>query len=109
MFARLFLSDLFIHGIGGAKYDQLTDAIVQRFFGIETPEFIVATYTAMLPVRRLSVDEDGIRRTSQQLRELTFHPELYVDETDATLSLIEEKRRWIQNECSSGPTAGTAS
>ncbi len=102
MFARLFLSDLFIHGIGGAKYDQLTDAIVQRFLGIETPEFIVATYTAMLPVRRLSVDDDDIRRTSQQLRELTYHPELHVDETDTTLPLIEEKRRWIQAD----PPAG---
>ena len=31
------LSDLFIHGIGGAKYDELTDEIIRRFFGIEPP------------------------------------------------------------------------
>ena len=25
LFARLVLSDMFLHGIGGAKYDQVTD------------------------------------------------------------------------------------
>ena len=39
MFARLVLSDIFIHGIGGAKYDQVTDAIVRRFFAVEPPEY----------------------------------------------------------------------
>jgi hypothetical protein len=95
MFARLFLSDLFIHGIGGAKYDQLTDAIVSRLLGIETPAFLVATYTAMLPVVRPSVDDADLRRTSQQLRELTYHPELHVEENETTRALIDEKRRWI--------------
>jgi hypothetical protein len=98
MFARLMLSDLFIHGIGGAKYDQLTDAIVRRFLGIENPDFLVATYTAMLPVRRISVDETDIRRTVQQLRELTFHPELHVDQTEKTAALIAEKRRLVDTD-----------
>jgi hypothetical protein len=34
MYLRLMVSDLFIHGIGGGKYDQLTDGIVREFFGI---------------------------------------------------------------------------
>ena len=37
MFSRLFASDLFLHGIGGAKYDQLNDEIMRRFFGIAVP------------------------------------------------------------------------
>ncbi len=52
MFARLVLSDVFIHGIGGAKYDQLTDAIVRRFFGVEPPGYLVATATLKLPLPR---------------------------------------------------------
>ena len=40
LFARLFLADLFIHGIGGAKYDELTDAILRRFYGFEPPRFL---------------------------------------------------------------------
>ena len=37
MFARYLLGDLFIHGIGGAKYDELGDEIARGFFGIEPP------------------------------------------------------------------------
>jgi hypothetical protein len=50
LFARLLLSDQFIHGIGGAKYDQLTDAIFERFLGLNPPEFITATATLRLPL-----------------------------------------------------------
>src|SRR5262249_51167700 len=31
LFSRFLLSDLFIHGIGGSKYDELGDAIARRF------------------------------------------------------------------------------
>jgi len=40
MFCRMVLSDIFIHGIGGAKYDQLTDSIAGQFFGAAPPEFM---------------------------------------------------------------------
>ena len=33
MFARFLLGDLFVHGIGGAKYDELGDEIARGFFG----------------------------------------------------------------------------
>ena len=47
--ARLVLGDLFLHGIGGAKYDQLTDAMIARFFGLEPPGFMVLSATLLLP------------------------------------------------------------
>jgi hypothetical protein len=50
LFARLVLGDHFVHGIGGAKYDQLTDAICERFFGLAPPAFITATATVRLPL-----------------------------------------------------------
>ena len=81
MFARLVLSDIFIHGIGGAKYDQLTDAIVRRFFGVEPWEYLVATATLKLPLPRHSIEEADMARIDQMLRELRYHPELYVDAT----------------------------
>ena len=34
LWARLALGDLFIHGIGGAKYDRVTDLLMERFFGL---------------------------------------------------------------------------
>ena len=48
MFCRYLLGDLFIHGIGGAKYDELGDSIAGRFFGIEPPGFLTLSLTAWL-------------------------------------------------------------
>lgn len=49
IFMRLFVTDLFVHGIGGGRYDQIADRIIQRHFGIEPPRFAVSTATMFLP------------------------------------------------------------
>lgn len=49
IFMRLFLTDIFVHGIGGGRYDQIADRIIQRHFGIEPPKFAVSTATMFLP------------------------------------------------------------
>ncbi|MCA9264903.1 MAG: hypothetical protein KDA60_13680 [Planctomycetales bacterium] len=79
LYARLFLSDLFIHGIGGAKYDQITDQITSRFFSLEPPQFVTATATRLLPLPRPAVDHDSLRSLEGLLRDLRFHPELHFD------------------------------
>ena len=48
LFNRLFISDLFIHGLGGAKYDPVTDEIIRGFFKVEPPHFLVASCTLYL-------------------------------------------------------------
>jgi hypothetical protein len=100
--ARLLLGDLFIHGIGGAKYDQLTDRIIEKFFGIEPPGFLVASGTLRLPMASGSSSSE-LRAVRQKLRELEFHPEQFLaDGTGASIadqpevkSQIAEKLRWI--------------
>ena len=62
LFARLFLGDLFLHGIGGAKYDQVTDAIIERFFGLKPPQYMTLTATLRLPIKRAEVTTDDARR-----------------------------------------------
>ena len=108
MFARLFLADVFIHGIGGAKYDQVTDDICQRFFGFSPPGFITLTGTLRLPIVHTSVHPDRQQQLRQALRNLRYHPEVEFDGT--TLSeqdqrqvadLIEQKRLWVQTAKSS--------
>ncbi len=79
MYARLVLSDLFLHGIGGAKYDQLTDQIIRRFFGVEPPEFAILTATCYLPLDLQPIVPADITHTVGRLRELRFHPETAVD------------------------------
>lgn len=75
MYARLVLSDLFIHGIGGAKYDEVTDAIIRRFFGIEPPKYITATATFRLPIERPHVTADDVRASARLLRDVRYRPE----------------------------------
>src|SRR5262249_21162207 len=48
MSAGLMLGGLFLHGIGGAKYDELGDAIAQRFFGFEPPTYFTLSMTLWL-------------------------------------------------------------
>jgi hypothetical protein len=49
MFLRLLLADQFVHGIGGGRYDQVTDRIIARHFGLEPPRFAVTTATMYWP------------------------------------------------------------
>jgi len=101
LWARLVLGDLFIHGIGGAKYDQLTDVLVERFFGLAPPRYLVLSATLHLPIPRERVEPHQEREIRQKLRELTYHPEEFIDGAASGPSpeasrLIEEKWRWIE-------------
>ena len=48
-FLRLLVVDQFVHGIGGGRYDQVTDRLLASHFGIEPPRFAVATATLFFP------------------------------------------------------------
>jgi hypothetical protein len=95
MYARVLLSDLFLHGIGGAKYDQLTDLIIQRFFGWEPPAFLTLSATMLLFEDRTPEMARQIRDTKHLLRDVRFHPERHVEPTLEIERLVAEKRRWI--------------
>lgn len=80
IFTRLFLSDLFIHGIGGAKYDEMTDQIIGEFFNVRPPEFLVATATLQLPhhdAEPMNATED-VGKLQQTRRRMMFNPEEFV-------------------------------
>jgi hypothetical protein len=49
MFIRLMLTDQFVHGIGGGRYDRITDRVIEGFFGVEAPAFSVTTATLYFP------------------------------------------------------------
>lgn len=80
MFARFFLGDLFIHGIGGAKYDELGDEIARRFFGVEPPDFLAMSLTLWLDLPAEPVTRQDLLRVDRQIRDLTFNPERYLHE-----------------------------
>ena len=65
LFARVILSDLFLHGIGGGMYDQMTDLLIHDWYGMIAPEYAVATATVHLP---MAVTREA-SRTPHQIRE----------------------------------------
>jgi hypothetical protein len=99
LYARLVLSDLFLHGIGGAKYDQVTDQIARSFFGFAPPEFAAVSATLRLPIASKLQAATGDRPCAEQLRELRYHPERYLDAAEVDgydlQNIITEKRRWV--------------
>jgi hypothetical protein len=100
MFSRYLLSDLFIHGIGGAKYDELGDVIARRFFGIEPAGFLTLSMTAWLDLESRKTTPSEIARTDRAIRDLIYNPDRYLDEPIApeVRSRIEEKCQLIGSE-----------
>ncbi len=99
LFARLFLGDLFIHGIGGAKYDEMTDVIIQKFYGLEPPRFLTLSATAHLPFQKpLDVDQINLERVHYLQRDLQYNPERYLDSKNGVnvKNLISEKEELIR-------------
>ncbi len=104
MFARLLASDLFVHGIGGAKYDQLTDQIIVDFFGVHPPGYLTATGTWRLPTGFPEVYPADITSRKQELRKMRFHPETFVSTVDDdTTRTIESKRAAIAGQSEQSP------
>ncbi len=78
MFLRVVLSDGFIHGIGGAKYDEVTDAIIERWLGLEPPGFIVITATMHLPLPQFATKQREYEQALHHVRDLDWNPQRYL-------------------------------
>lgn len=93
LYARLFACDLFIHGIGGAKYDQITDEIIRCVFGIEPPGYGAASATLLLPLPTFDVTESELTKAAHAERDARYNPQRYltVDERDRMGTLLAER------------------
>jgi len=95
--ARTLLCDLFVHGIGGAKYDEVTDRIIAAFTGLPAPRYAVATGTLRWPRVAAPCEPRSSERIRGDLRATRFHPERFLNGSlDATASAaIAAKRTWL--------------
>jgi hypothetical protein len=102
--ARMLVADVFVHGIGGAAYDRLTDDIVRRLTGCDPPRHAVVSGTLRLPVEQIfpgfdAADPEGqLAEVQRQLRDLEFHPERHLPPAprpSEVHDLVTDKRRWI--------------
>ena len=102
MYSRMFSSDLFIHGIGGAKYDQVTDEIIREFFGVEPPAYATVSATLHLPYKPFNVSDNDIIELKHVIKDMGYNPDKYASGAlmeDAVMkSMVSEKKDLIDKE-----------
>lgn len=103
LFMRLFVADLFIHGIGGGRYDRVTDGIIRRYFGVEPPAYAVASLTMYLPLGAHVVTEAEVAEAKERINRFTHNPDSVLGEAEfdsegersRAIELAAEKARLV--------------
>ena len=92
LYNRLFISDLFVHGLGGAKYDLVTDEIIKEFFKVEPPHFLVVSCTLYLDFKSSpNASDSKVSALKKKIRDLEFNPQRYINE----LALTKKEKNQI--------------
>lgn len=96
LFARLLLADLFLHGIGGGKYDELTDTIALRFYQRSLPPYLVLSATKHLPLPHFPATVQDRSRLIRAVRDVRYNPERFLngDVDEPIRTLLAEKQDW---------------
>jgi hypothetical protein len=103
LFSRLLVADLFVHGVGGGRYDQVTDDVFRRFLGIEPTPFVVASMTVYLPLGARVVGEGEVEAATMALNRLRQNPDQMLDDVEfdtaaehaLAVGLAAEKQRLV--------------
>ncbi len=91
-FTRLLVADLFIHGIGGGRYDRATNAIIREFWGIIPPVYVIATATLFLPFADPAPPDEERRRLHRTLLDLQHNPDRFLSsDAGPHRALVAEK------------------
>ena len=96
LFVRLYLADWFIHGAGGARYEKITDRLIEDYYQLKPLSFGVVTATMRLPLTNPGKEQDDIAELEHKLHHARHNPEKYLDEAmrrrNAVGSLISQKQ-----------------
>ncbi len=102
MYSRLFFSDLFIHGIGGAKYDLITDEIIREFFDVEPPSYATISATLHLPYKPFDTSKEDMKMLKHVIKDMGYNPDRYASDEimeDAGMrSMVTKKTELIARE-----------
>ena len=82
LFMRGLATDFFIHGVGGGRYDRVTDDVFRRYYGVEPPAFAVASLTMYLPLGMHVVTDDEVSAARERLNRLEHNPDAMLAEVD---------------------------
>jgi len=92
LWARLLLADMFVHGIGGAQYDRITDAIIQDYYGCPPPRMACVSATLLMDLPRTETTPEKVRRLRYRLRDLEWNPQRHSAIADEAGALIDRRR-----------------
>lgn len=84
-FVRLFLADLFLHGIGGARYDEITSDWLSRAMGVAPPPIACVSATLRLPLPALGVGITDLREARGRTRDLKWNPQRHIRQAPPVL------------------------
>ena len=94
LYFRMFLCDLFIHGLGGANYEPVNDRIIRDFFQCEPPQFAVASATLIPKLAVPHPSQLGTAEQRQKIHRMRTSPARYTGELlpdDRDAAAIAEK------------------
>ncbi len=91
-FLRLFACDVFVHGLGGAKYDQIADGWMRRAFAIEPPGYACATATLRLPLARRDANVGNLIALQRTIRDRQYNPQRLISEATGRVAMAIEAR-----------------
>src|SRR5262249_21498961 len=88
------------HGIGGGKYDEVTDALIRHFYGAAPPGFLILSGTLLLPFPMYPARDEDRARLARLLRDLEFNPQRHLDPQaladPASRQAVADKERWVE-------------
>lgn len=77
MLLRAYCSDIFIHGLGGGKYDRFVTMFASEYLGVELPGFVVASRTHVLDESKVESLSAAITR-GRSIKEVVAQTERYL-------------------------------
>jgi hypothetical protein len=99
LFARLAVADTFIHGLGGALYDKITDGLFERLWGVRPPEVVLASCTVRLPLETFPATERDLDAARRAVRDCRYNSDRTLPEAvrarPEVRALLDEKRRLV--------------
>ncbi|MCH7525978.1 MAG: hypothetical protein IID39_00945 [Planctomycetes bacterium] len=91
LWARMFLADLFIHGIGGARYDLITDGFIRCYWGVEPPGFGCVSATLWMDLPRRTKESETLQRSLARLRDVRYNPQRHLDRTAELARFFDQR------------------
>jgi len=93
---RLAGCDLFIHGLGGAAYDAVTERWLDDWLGVSLAPAAVVSATLRLPLAPEGADESSVNQAVWRAHAAKHNPDLLNDSDPALEDLAKEKRRLVE-------------